>query len=239
MDSIEARKKRIAKMLRLQQSTNAHEAANAAAMAEKWCREYGISPKDLEEYTADKPDDAIIMVTYLKGRRVSVGLRLLLRAVALHFNSEILIHKLDKNSSQVHVIANKTNQVLIELYFDYLQEALEKCLARAKYVRLRQGYTNHGYGYEFSKGFAVAVHYRLELLKQEKRNNGIPDTNITALAVVNKDKKEQDAVKAALSDDYKRKISIIKVNKAYDDGVVAGEGVSLRTQLDSRNPAKI
>ena len=49
-------KSKIAKLLRLQTSNNAGEAANAAAFVEKLCVKYNVSSTDCKDYDPEKDE---------------------------------------------------------------------------------------------------------------------------------------------------------------------------------------
>ena len=61
MTDLNSIKAKISKLLRLQQSDNAGEAANAAAFVERLCREHGLTPDDINPDHDPERDEADLL----------------------------------------------------------------------------------------------------------------------------------------------------------------------------------
>ena len=175
-NSIDSIKAKISKLLRMQQSDNPGEAANAAAFVEKLCKEHGISP---DECSADYDPERDVAIYWCMGKpfkRVDHAAWSLLSRVAEHFNGEVVNRSARKgepgyqeNQSVFEVIATKGNKIQIELYFDYLYDVMEKLSKKAKADHVAAGF--HGdraFRGNFRKGFARAIGSKLREMRAQQ-----------------------------------------------------------------------
>jgi hypothetical protein len=182
-------KAKIAKLLRMQDSDNAGEAANAAAFVEKLCREHGILP---EEITDNYDPDEEVAVDFFYGaasRRLDPATTIVLNYVAQHFNGSV-VRKWTSEGRRLHVFASKANQIQIELYTDYVIDQLRK-IADRECPKGDRAYRNN-----FKKGFAMEIGTRLREMKTEQREQGIPENGVPGLVIVNRDKRQLDVALA-------------------------------------------
>ena len=129
-------KSKIAKLLRLQTSNNAGEAANAAAFVEKLCVKYNISSTDCKEYDPDK--DEVVEFKFGKSyQKANIPEQTLIHGVVKYFNGQTIITHANPddyycNKRIIKIIASKGNQIQIELYLEYLIETMNKLADEAK-----------------------------------------------------------------------------------------------------------
>ena len=81
---------KIAKLLRLQTSNNAGEAANAAAFVEKLCAKYNVSSSDCQDYDPNR-DEVIEFASGKSYVKANVPEQTLIYAVARYFNGRTII----------------------------------------------------------------------------------------------------------------------------------------------------
>ena len=208
-------KEKIAKLLRMQESSNANEAANAAAFVERLCREHGVSAHECMDH--DLEEDVAVDFFYGKASgRLDPSMTILLMGVANYFNGYLVRKSVGNRQKILHIFAPKANQIQIELYTDYLIEVRDR-LAREHCPVGSVAYRNN-----FKKGFAYEIHARLQQMAAERRDNGIAELGMPGLAVVQRDKK-QDALSLALRNStYSR----LRSSGAYSTGAGADAGRS-------------
>ena len=131
-------KDKIAKLLRLQTSSNAGEAANAAAFVEKLCAKYNVSSTDCKDYDPEK-DEVVEFQVGKVYRKANVPEQNLIHGVTKYFNGQTIITYVPSNSMfyeppkrVMNVIASKGNKIQIELYLEYLIETMDKLADEAK-----------------------------------------------------------------------------------------------------------
>ena len=112
---------KIAKLLRLQTSSNAGEAANAAAFVEKLCAKYNVSSTDCKDYDPEK-DEVVEFQLGKAYRKANVAEQNLIHGVTKYFNGQTIITYVPSNSMfyeppkrVMNVIASKSNKIQIEL----------------------------------------------------------------------------------------------------------------------------
>ena len=118
-------KEKIAKLLRMQESSNSNEAANAAAFVEKLCREHGVSADECIEHDVDE-DVAVDFFYGEASGRLDPSTVILLSAVTDYFNGYLVRKRAAHRKRILHIFAPKANQIQIELYTDYLIEVRDK-----------------------------------------------------------------------------------------------------------------
>ena len=189
-------KDKIAKLLRLQTSTNVGEATNAAAFVEKLCAKYNISSADCKDYDPEK-DEVVEFQVGKAYRKANVPEQNLIHGVTKYFNGQTIITHVPSTSMfyeppkrVMKIIASRSNRIQIELYLEYLIETMDKLSDEAKksggYGTARTTYKTN-----WKKGFSKKIANRLIAMKNVQARNGKPDLNKPALAVLNKKRIEQ------------------------------------------------
>ena len=214
--NLESIKAKIAKLLRMQQSDNAGEAANAAAFVERLCREHGLTPDDISPDFDPERDVAIHWVAGMPFKRVDHADWSLLAAVARHYNGrtvqrqirdtdgfELGMNGYRHSSSVIEVIATKGNRIQIELYYAYLKDVMERLADKAKAESVAEGCTSRSFRLNFRKGFAQAINQKLKAQKAEAvekthRNDWTLGTD-KCLTITKRDAIEKKAVDALVT----------------------------------------
>ena len=231
-------KDKIAKLLRLQTSSNAGEAANAAAFVEKLCAKYNVSSTDCEDYDPEK-DEVIEFQVGKAYRKANVPEQNLIHGVTKYFNGQTIITYVPSNSMfyeppkrVMNVIASKSNKIQIELYLEYLIETMDKLADEAKksggYGTARTTYKTN-----WKKGFSKKIADRLIAMKNEQKRNGKPELNEPALVVLNRNRIEQKATLAFLDEQYPNRTRSRRTRCSgvgYADGSSKAESIGLNKQ---------
>jgi len=231
-------KDKIAKLLRLQTSSNAGEAANAAAFVEKLCAKYNVSSTDCKDYDPEK-DEVIEFQVGKAYRKANVPVQNLIHGVTKYFNGQTIITYVSSNSMfyepprrVMNVIASKSNKIQIELYLEYLIETMDKLADEAKksggYGTARTTYKTN-----WKKGFSKKIADRLVAMKNEQKRNGKPKLNEPALVVLNRNRIEQKATLAFLDEQYPNRTRSRRTRCSgvgYADGSSKAESIGLNKQ---------
>lgn len=236
LDQIKAK---IAKLLRLQQSSNAHEAANAAAFVEKLCREYGILPESVSQ-DADQEGEVLQFVT-LSGKRIDRAKQTLMGALVKYYNGKIIISK--KNGpSEWNVFATEGAKIQIEIYFDYLVEQMKDFADGAALIALAKGqFVDNKFKKDFCYGFAYGVYERLMEMKQEREQQG--DGNTPGLAVIDRNtrqmRKAEEASRLAFPRQTRHRAAGYRGGNGLEAGKRAAQNVSLNQQVRGNNVRRL
>ena len=231
-------KDKIAKLLRLQTSSNAGEAANAAAFVEKLCAKYNVSSTDCKDYDPEK-DEVVEFQVGKVYRKANVPEQNLIHGVTKYFNGQTIITYVPSNSMfyeppkrVMNVIAPKSNKIQIELYLEYLIETMNKLADEAKksggYGTARTTYKTN-----WKKGFSKKIADRLVAMKNEQKRNGKPNLNEPALVVQNRNRIEQKATLAFLEEQYPNRTRSRRTRCngiGYADGSSKAESIGLNKQ---------
>ena len=243
-------KAKIAKVLRLQQSKNAGEAANAAALVEKLCSEYELSPSEISADYDPEKDEVIEFGFGRMFRKQDTAFNMLIGGVVSYFNGRTIItHVGDPLENrikaanghtarrQLHIIATKANKIQIELYADWLIDEMERQADQAKSQNLLEANEKNAgsppqFRGNFRKGFANELAKRLIAMRKEQERRGQPDLQMEALAVVNRNSLARNAVNKVLNDKYPRRRAGAKFSKGYgfSKGSEAAKKVGLNKQ---------
>ena len=229
---------KIAKLLRLQTSSNAGEAANAAAFVEKLCAKYNVSSTDCKDYDPEK-DEVIEFQVGKAYRKANVPEQNLIHGVTKYFNGQTIITYVPSNSMfyeppkrVMNIIASKGNRIQIELYLEYLIETMDKLADEAKksggYGTARTTYKTN-----WKKGFSKKIADRLVAMKNEQKRNGKPELNEPALVVLNRNRIEQKATLAFLDEQYPNRTRSRRTRCSgvgYADGSSKAESIGLNKQ---------
>ena len=234
---------KIAKLLRLQTSSNAGEAANAAAFVEKLCAKYNVSSTDCKDYDPEK-DEVIEFQVGKAYRKANVPVQNLIHGVTKYFNGQTIITYVPSNSMfyepprrVMNVIASKSNKIQIELYLEYLIETMDKLADEAKKSG-GYGTSRTTYKTNWKKGFSRKIANRLIAMKNVQARNGKPNLNEPALAVLNKNRIEQKATLAFLNEQYPSRTKsrrTVGTGVGYADGSSRAEDIGLHKQTTGRD----
>ena len=231
-DQTSAIKTKIAKLLRLQESNNAGEAANAAALVEKLCREHGILPEEITDNYDPNEEIAVDFFYGAASRRLDPATCIVLNHVANHFNGSVVRKWVDHTQGRrLHVFATKANQIQIELYTDYLIDALKR-IADRECPKGDKPYRNN-----FKKGFAIEIGNRLRAMKAEQRKNGIPENGVPGLVICNRDENQMklsDAAKAKAYPSLAKATNWRLGSHGQAAGTAAAGSIGLNRQMKSR-----
>jgi hypothetical protein len=187
-------KAKIAKLLRMQQSDNAGEAANAATFVERLCREHGLTPEDINPDFDPERDEA----RHFNGRTVQRGVR-------MEDGFKMGADGYRYSSSVIEIQATKGNRIQIELYFTYLKEVMERLADEAKAKSVAEGHSSRSFRLNFRKGFANAIEQKLREQKKVSRDEQPQAQGQTAgLALLKRDAIEKKAVDALVKKRYPR-----------------------------------
>ena len=236
-------KDKIAKLLRLQTSTNVGEATNAAAFVEKLCAKYNISSADCKDYDPEK-DEVVEFQVGKAYRKANVPEQNLIHGVTKYFNGQTIITYVPSTSMYyeppkrvMKVIASKSNRIQIELYLEYLIETMDKLSDEAKksggYGTARTTYKTN-----WKKGFSKKIADRLIAMKNVQARNGKPDLGKPALAVLNRNRIEQKATLGFLNEKYPRRTKsrrTVGTGVGYADGSTRAEDIGLHKQTTGRD----
>ena len=201
-NNIDAIKSKIAKLLRMQTSGNANEAANAAAMVHKLCQEYGLSPDHIDpnaDSTAHQPTHWFM--NYM-GKRRNAEQCMLLSGVVYYFNGRLIY---TENQGQVccDVFASEGRRIEIEVYFEYLIETMAKQAdeMREKEDPFREDPT---FKRNFRKGFAEKVARRLYNMREEEQVEAEDNNDQEALVALSRGKQERERINKLVKHTYPR-----------------------------------
>ena len=234
-------KSKIAKLLRLQTSNNAGEAASAAAFVEKLCVKYNVSSTDCKDYDPDK-DEVVEFKVGKSYQKANIPEQNLIHGVVKYFNGQTIITHANPddyycNKRIMKIIASKGNQIQIELYLEYLIETMNKLADEAKksggYGTARTTYKTN-----WKKGFSKKIADRLIAMKNVQARNGKPDLGKPALAVLNKNRIEQKATLAFLNEQYPNRTKsrrTVGTGVGYADGSSRAEDIGLHKQTTGRD----
>lgn len=212
MTDLNSIKAKISKLLRLQQSDNAGEAANAAAFVERLCREHGLTPDDINPDHDPERDEPTFWVAGASFKRVDHADWSLLNHVAKHYNGQTIQRCARageegylQDKSVIEVVATKGNRIQIELYYAYLKEVMERLADEAKAKSIAEGYSSRSFRLNFRKGFAQAIGEKLREQKKVSRDEQPHAQGETAgLALLKRDAIERKAVDALVKHRFPR-----------------------------------
>lgn len=205
---------KIRSMLQLQESTDFEgEAAAAAHLIDKLCRQYGITVEDATKAQIDHE-------VFKKGLKINVADSILLSAIADFYDACAYIISVRNGEKQIKVCGSEAQRVQTQLYYEYLGEVMEKECDKAhraeKILAEMTGRTlSKGFKANFRKGFAYKVSVRLKEMKKSE-NRVHPDAKEAALAI--SEMKFGKARKSTIS------------GEGTSSGIESGSGVSLNKQ---------
>ena len=195
----------LAKILGMTSSSNANERKVAEEKLQQQLRKYGLTKEELErKINSSDLDDSLTEPTTWKWvnregkiyyNRVTPSEQILLGAVARFFNGRVVNCR-----DHLEVFATKGNQLQINLYTEFLLDALDRALIaeRSKYST---GYSfRRDFNTSFKKGFAYQVGTRLHEMKEAEEKEGrtiqINNESVNQSAMVVRGKNEIEQSKA-------------------------------------------
>ena len=222
-------KAKIAKVMRMQESSNANEAANATEFLERLCKQYGITANDINaDYDPEKDD--VVVVDLFRGKRLDKAEVWVLNSITKFFNGRLIQSGGRYEGNTLKIVASKGNQIQIELYFDYIMGVMTKLADNAK---LANPYSSRSFKADFRKGFALTIGDRLKEMKSAKEDAG-NNNNTPGLTIADKDARELKAVNAYVDGSF-GKITTSKSSYVSRNGTRMGaraaNGVGLNTQV--------
>jgi len=241
----------LSKILGLTTSSNPHERRAAEEKLEKQLQEKGITRQQLEQQldmTVVEQDIEAISFRYGKPyKRIDPAVSIILGAVADYFNGKIVFTVFDENGKylndmrQMEISASASRKLEIEIYTDYLVQALQdKWLEHCQEDPFQVAMKGAAYRNSFRKGFAREVDQRFSKMKRDEENNGRQiqtesrTINQSALTVVNSNKTES----AIVQEYFKKKYPSLSRGSGYShggsgssSGRSAGSSVGLSRQV--------
>lgn len=184
---------KVQKLLALGQSPNEHEAQRAIEHAQRLLLKYNLTMNDVK-VIADDVKELIVE----SGKRASTWKQHLLNTVA-HFNyGELLIYS-GGGMYRYAVIAKEVNFIVIKNMYEYLIEAIDRMAKEyhGKGIREKNSYR---------MGLVQGLHERFIDLEFERKKSGMTfedGTQITALMVIDQDKREHQLIKNYMDEKVK------------------------------------
>lgn len=225
---------KLAKLLRMQQSSNANEAANAAAFLQRICAAHGINPQDVSpEYDPER--DNVTRWRTMRSVKTNWPKANIMWAVARYFNGRAVRH-FGKHSVEFEVFATEGNKLQIELYYEYLVDTMERLTRVAEvpdYVSPRS------YKANFRKGFALEIAARLKALKAAETNTPESEAHGPALVALQRGALERRLVYQEFRLAYPKTKNCYQPAPGYGahDGRAAASGVGLHRQATGSRSA--
>ena len=224
----------LSKILALTASTNPNEAKAAEAKLEQQLKARGITLEQLEQQIGDTSvlDEEIEVIAFRWGtpyKRIDPAVSIIVSAVADFYNGKIVFtpfkfkrsgnqkHQKEyiteggkyKGHRQIEISANKARKIEIEIYAEYLIQALADAWARhCQEDPFQVAMEGSAHRNSFRKNWAWEVRSRFNKMKSEEQKNGrqlqLADKtiNVSALAVVNANKAELAKVEEFYADRY-------------------------------------
>ena len=226
-------KSKLAKLLRLSESSNANEAAAAITKFESLCVQHGVAKDDI---TADfDPDkDEVIELPFGKlFKKRDYAVITIVGAVSSYYNGRTITTNPKENSYSgnrvLKVIASKSNQIQIEIYSEFLLETMEKIATKAK---KNNPIAPRNFRQNFRKGFALTISERLFEMKKQQESQEFTDGGKPGLVIVEHNKREQKNALAFLNDKYPHRTQggTTRMGYGYHEGKDAAQGVGLQKQ---------
>lgn len=263
----------LGKLLALTESTNPHEANLAKAKLEQQLEKRGINLDQLEQQLGDMSvvEEDIEVIAFRYGqpyKRVDPAVSIILSAVADFYNGKIVFtpFKMSRTGNtkpdkeyikdsegkvyrQMEITASRSRQIEIEIYTDYLVQAIQDAWARHTqedpFAVAMKGATYRNY---WRKGWAREVEARFEKMKRDEQQNGrqlkLADKtiNVSALAVVNANKAELAKVEEFYAERYpslSKGSGFTEGGDGSSAGRSAGSQVGLTRQMSGNSQRQI
>ena len=247
----------LSKILGLTASSNPHEARLAEEKLEQQLQARGITREQLEQQldmsTVDEEIEAISFRYGQPYKRIDPATATILGAVARFYNGSVVYsfddrdYNYDSYRSTVtrhfEVFSSKKSQIEIEVYTDYLLQALEDDWTKhCKEDPFQVAMMGSSHRNSFRKGWANKVASRFYEMKKEEEENGrqlqldSKTVNQSALAVQKKNNTEKEIIRAYKKQKYPRLVSssgYTQGGSGSSAGRSAGGNVGLSRQMGS------
>ena len=247
----------LSKILGLTASSNPHEAKLAEEKLEQQLQARGITREQLEQQldmsTVDEEIEAISFRYGQPYKRIDPATATILGAVARFYNGSVVYSFDDADYSgygykrtitrHFEVFSSKKSQIEIEVYTDYLLQALDDDWAKhCKEDPFQVAMMGSSHRNSFRKGWANKVASRFYEMKKEEEENGrqlqldSKTVNQSALAVQKKNNTEKEIIRAYKKQKYPRLVSssgFTQGGSGSSAGRSAGGNVGLSRQMGS------
>ena len=245
----------LSKILGLTTSSNPNEARAAEEKLEQQLQARGITREQLENSldmsTVDEEIEAISFRYGKPYKRIDPATATILSAVARFYNGSIVYAFEDRDydygnfrstvTRQFEVFSSKKSQIEIEVYTDYLLQALEDDWAKhCKEDPFQVAMLGSSHRNSFRKGWANKVASRFYEMKKEEEENGREiqtesrTINQSALAVQKKNSSEKEIIKAFKKEKYPKLYAssgFTQGGSGASAGRSAGSSVGLSRQV--------
>jgi len=243
----------LSKILGLTASTNPHEAKLAEEKLEQQLAAKGITREQLEQQLDMQTVEENIEATSFRYgdpyKRIDPATQYIISAVAHFYNGSIVFcvrdedgNRFERGTRQIDVMCSKARKIEIEIYTDYILQALaDQWATHCKDDPFAVAMKGAAYRNDFRKGFAEDISNRLYKMKREEQQNGrqlqIADktVNQSALAVVESNKTEKGIIQKYKDEKYGNLPSKTRLTGAGGDGrnsgLAAGSSVGLNRQV--------
>ena len=245
----------LSKILGLTASSNPHEAKLAEEKLEQQLQARGITREQLEQQLdMSSVDEEIEAISFRYGKpykRIDPATSTILSAVARFYNGSIVYayDDCDYNfpygrqtiTRHFEVFSSKKSQIEIEIYTDYLLQALEDDWAKhCKEDPFQVAMMGSAHRNSFRKGWANKVASRFRDMTKEEEENGrqlqldSKTINQSALAVQKKNNTEKEIIKAFKKEKYPKLYAssgFTQGGSGRSAGREAGSSVGLSRQV--------
>ena len=234
----------LSKILGLTTSSNPNEARAAEEKLEQQLQARGITREQLENSldmsTVDEEIEAISFRYGKPYKRIDPATAMILSAVANFYNGSIVYAFEDREyandwsykstvTRQFEVFCSKKSQIEIEIYTDYILQALDDEWAKhCKEDPFQVAMLGSAHRNNFRKGFAENIRTRLWKMKKEEEENGREiqtdsrTINQSALAVQKKNSSEKGIIQAYKKEKYPKLYSSSGTSRGSGSGASAG-----------------
>ena len=245
----------LSKILGLTASSNPHEAKLAEEKLEQQLQARGITREQLEQQldmsTVDEEIEAISFRYGQPYKRIDPATATILSAVARFYNGSVVYSFDDADYSDYkrvitrhfEVFSSRKSQVEIEVYTDYLLQALEDDWAKhCKEDPFQVAMMGSSHRNSFRKGWANKVASRFYEMKKDEEENGrqlqldSKTVNQSALAVQKKNNTEKEIIRAFKKQKYPKLYAssgFTQGGSGSSAGRSAGGNVGLSRQMGS------
>jgi hypothetical protein len=225
---------KIKKLLSLSQSSNQHEAALAASMAQKFMLEHKLSIGDIDLAGAEKSPVSEVFVTDDMGAfKMMAWKGTLLYGISLLNGCTTL--RYPKNRFQL--IGRESDRQVVEYLACFLMREIER-LAFADYEA--QGFQDKKGRWNWAQAFGVgAARIIIQRMRDEQKEMEQSDTRVTALIV-----RENAALKDFMTVAHPhirtlRSKTTIRSNQALTNGTAAGHSIQWRSGVGSTSARQV
>jgi hypothetical protein len=157
---------KIQSILKLQNGTDFEgEASAAAAIIDKLCKQYEVSVEEVVE-------TQVLDESFQSFKRINQAYATLLSAVASFYDAKAYLMN-NEDGKSLQVIGSEGQQIQVRLYFEYLQQVMEReCdtahKAEKVLAELTGNTVSRSFKLNFRKAFADKVATRLTEMKKEE-----------------------------------------------------------------------